>query len=151
MKTEHVDLSLRIRVSAKCYKCISDLLYLNSTSMSTPPPGEKIPSSMFTPTFLAAAKPSLIPVLDNQTIFTCFSCLLTPSWLKGSNHQKKQLGVARWSYSSSTGLFWVHRHTFRDAATEETLINLEEYKLAQKVRKFVFGRLFLSCNSAPYQ
>ncbi len=39
----------------------------------------------------SATKPSPVPILVNQTIFPCFSCLLTLSLLKGSNHQKNNI------------------------------------------------------------
>ncbi len=94
------------------------LFYLNSTSMSTPPPGETIPWTMFTQT---ATKSSPVLIFVNQTIFPCFSCLLTPNWLKGSNHQKHQLKCGQMKLQQlSTD--W---HMFRDAATQENHINLD--------------------------
>ncbi len=44
-----------------------------------------------TQNFLAATKPSPTPILVHQTILPCFTCLLIPRWLKGSNHQKNKV------------------------------------------------------------
>ncbi len=82
-------------------------------------------------TSLAARKLSPALILVNQTTFPCFPCLLTPSWLKGSNHQKKvQTGEATAALQDCFEC--TNWHMFRDAATQENHINIEEYTSSVK-------------------
>lgn len=58
------------------FKQISEPFCLNST-MSTTQPGEATLWTRFIQTSLVATKSSPAPILVNQTIFPCFSCLLS--------------------------------------------------------------------------
>ena len=104
-------------------KQTSELFHPNFTSVSSPPPEETVPWTVFTQTVLAAPEPS---PAHSQATFLCSSCQLTPCWYNASKHQKKKHLKYRQMKLQKIFMECTDWNMFRDAATHENHTKLKE-------------------------